>query len=318
MAYRPLRMIIVSLLVMALLYGYFCTSTVRAAIGSTIDNYPSSLANDSTTPIAAYVTFTGLTENTTYRYKLKYATSSGYTWNPSTTTWVANNKSASNFPTFTTGAGQTTRSLWIYMRSAASGTTGTFTMQAGVTTGTSFTYGTGVSMTVLDMSSGCPSNCGGWVEETTGTARAGRAVAVKSGSSVVGLYVAEDNSVSEGFPSTTGYYKVAVPTCSTCNYGIETWDLSNPGTVVGNANTMPDQDGDNTVGAGQTTTLNFSTPTVIRLNSLEARSSNHWLVRCALAAGLGMVVVSASLVAQRSRRVVRRVAQTFDRFSKRL
>jgi hypothetical protein len=112
---------------------------------------------------------------------------------------------------------------------------------------------------------------GGWVEESTGTARAGRAVAVKSGTNIYGLYVAEDNSVNEGY-SGTGYYKIAVPTCTNCGYSIETWDFNSPGVAIGQVNTMPDANGNNTVSAGATTSLTFSKPTAITLSSLTAAS----------------------------------------------
>jgi hypothetical protein len=263
---KLLKLLVVSLLI-GVVFGYSSTSVVKAAIGSTINYYPRYLANDGTTPIAAYVTFTGLSASTSYYYKLKYSTVSGYTWNPSTSTWVANNSNASDFPSFSTGTGQTEYSLWIYMRSASGPAgTGDFEMKAGVSTGGGFTYGTGVTISVIDMSAS-----GGWIEESTGTARAGRAVAVKSGTSIYGLYVAEDNGVNEGY-SGTGYYKIAVPTCTNCGYTIETWELSNPGTVVGKPNTMGQEGGANYVNAGQTTTLNFTKPTAITLSSLTAAS----------------------------------------------
>ncbi len=50
---------------------------------------------------------------------------------------------------------------------------------------------------------------GGWLDDTSGTTRAGCAVVVKNASDIVGLYVAENNGVNEGY-SGTGYYKVSV------------------------------------------------------------------------------------------------------------
>ncbi len=289
-----------SLLVIGAMFWRLSVSMVEAAVSSTIEYYPSYLANDGTTPIAAYVRFTGLNASTSYYYKLKYSTISGYTWNPSTSTWVANNSSASAFPSFSTGSGQTEYSLWIYMRSASGpASTGDFEMKAGVSTGGAFAYGTGVTVTVMDMSTN-----GGWVEESAGTARAGRAVVVKNGTNIVGMYIAEDNGVDEGY-SGTGYYKIAVPTCTNCGYTIETWELSNPGTAVGKINTMGQEGGANSVNAGQTTTLNFDTPTVITLAILRAKPNGQsaplsWTM--AVLVGASLATVGASIIAFRRQR----------------
>ncbi len=122
---------------------------------------------------------------------------------------------------------------------------------------------------------------GGWLEETNGFSRAGKAYAVKSGATLVGLYVSEDNGVNEGYPAAlaaaapmaAGYSKVAVPACTTCGYTIESWNLAAPGTSVGQVNTMGDGACPNDVSAGAVTSLDTCTaPTAITLRTLTARA----------------------------------------------
>ena len=125
---------------------------------------------------------------------------------------------------------------------------------------------------------------GGWLEETNGAARAGRAFVVKNGTSIVGMYVSEDNGVNEGYPATLmavvapaagGYAKVAVPACTTCNYTVESWDLTAPGTAVGQINTMGSGTCPNDVTVGGTTSLDAcNVPTVVTLRTLSAASSS--------------------------------------------
>jgi len=69
---------------------------------------------------------------------------------------------------------------------------------------------------------------GGWIEGTAylanGTTPAANCpVVVKnSGGTIVGIYMTEDNSVNEGYPTTAGYYKVAAPAGT--GYSVEVWD----------------------------------------------------------------------------------------------
>ena len=151
--------------------------------------------------------------------------------------------------------------------------------------GLSFSNGTPVTVTIIKMTSGgTPVQFGGWLEETNGSARADRAIVIKSGSTIVGMYVAENNGVNEGYPAvlaaavpaapvSAGYLKIAVPDCTSCNYTIESWDLAAPGTPVGQVNTMGSGACPDTVTAGSTTSLDAcSAPTAVTLRTLFATS----------------------------------------------
>jgi LPXTG-motif cell wall-anchored protein len=149
---------------------------------------------------------------------------------------------------------------------------------------------------------------GGWLEETNGTARAGQAYVVKSGATIVGMYVSEDNGVNEGYPATVmaaaapaaaGYSKVAVPACTDCNYTIESWSLAAPGTTDGLINTMGSGTCPNTVTAGSTTSLDTcTTPTVVSLRSLKAAGGSAPLAALP-AAGLALLGGLAVLLRRR-------------------
>ena len=299
--------LLVVAIIMLTIINLWCHPVAYAG-AVTISYYPQYIPGDggsgtTGTPFALYVTYTGGSANASCRIKAycyggSYgSTSKGYTWNPASSTWVYQTALWNSQREITTD-GSGNWSGWIHVKIPPGDAAGSATLKVRVRDNDTNYDGT-VTVTVMDMST---SGDGGWVEETTGTARAGRAVVVKSGTNIVGMYIAEDNGVDEGY-SGTGYYKIAVPTCSTCNYSIETWDLSDPGTAVGQTNFMPDQEGDNTVSAGQTTTLNFSTPTVITLAFLEARSSGQTAhMRWLIAALAGLVAVGASIVALQRRR----------------
>ncbi len=63
------------------------------------------------------------------------------------------------------------------------------------------------SVAYLDMST-----TGAWVEATAAASTAGLAVlAFDASDNLIGTYAVEDNGVSEGYPSTAGYFKMAVP-----------------------------------------------------------------------------------------------------------
>jgi hypothetical protein len=228
-------------------------------------------------PFAVYVTYTGGAPSANcyikaYAYGTNYGAADGYAWNPSSSSWVNQASTWSNQRGITLD-GSGNWSGWIHVKIPPATTYGADNFRVRIREA-STNYDATVTVTYVHMSTGCTANCGGWVEETVGTARAGRAVSVENNTgSTYGLYIVENNGVTEGYSSSAGYYKVAVPTCTNCNYHLETWDLSAPGTPVGRQNDMPDDNGNNTVTAGTTTLLTFSSPTAVTLRTL---SSGPW------------------------------------------
>jgi hypothetical protein len=287
--------LVLALMLVALAFGAV-SAAPEAPDAGVIDYYPTLLPADTTstdcstgTPYAIHVSFSGLTAANTYSIKAYHYTTADTTnrgcfWNFQANTWVAIDNTYSNLPTVT---GITDWSGWLYIKEVTQHTgktstadglklrvrfrTGSTNMDATITAG----------LVAADMSGACTTNCGGWLVETNGFSRAGKAYAVKSGATLVGLYVSEDNGVNEGYPAAlaaaapmaAGYSKVAVPACTTCGYTIESWNLAAPGTSVGQVNTMGDGACPNDVSAGAVTSLDTCTaPTAITLRTLTARA----------------------------------------------
>ncbi len=294
---RTFRKVLLLVLSLALALGAWVvrpTPQVRAAISSlTIDYYPAYIhlgeadVCNSGTPFAVRVTVFG---NVGDNFAVKIRLGTGAcTWSPISNQWLTDSGAFTSMPRGTIGSnGEAT--LWLY-GSAKSSATSSLTVRARTCNSdwsscpTPNVDSPPVTVNFLNMSS-----TGGWLEESNGTARAGRAVVVKNGTTIVGMYVAEDNGVTEGY-SGAGYYKVAVPVCSNCGYTVETWALNNPNVPVDKVNTMGTGGCPNNVGAGSVTSLNSCTvPTSVTLASARARTA-VWPLAAALIVGsvaLGM------------------------------
>jgi len=305
--------------------AFVALPTPRVLAAGTIDYYPVLFPADTTstdcstgTPYAIHVNFSGLTSANTYTIKAYHynttdTTNRGCLWNFQTNTWVAIDNFYNNLPTIT---GVTQWSGWIYLKevtqhAAQTSTANGLRLRVRFRTGSTNMDATiSAGLVAADISVSCTTNCGGWLEETDGSTRAGRAIAVKDGSTIVGMYVAEDNGVNEGYPAAliaavpaapaaAGYLKVAVPACTTCNYTVESWDLSAPGTPVGQINTMGTGTCPNTVTAGSTTSLNTcDSPTAITVNSFETHAP---LNPFAAAPVLGLALAGGVFVWRRQR-----------------
>jgi hypothetical protein len=252
-----------------------------AAPSASIDFWPSQIPADSTTPFAVFVSLNGGSINTDYYVTVYVFSLAAYgNSNPQAQNWradlagwrVAGGANDARITITTNADGDW--SGWVYVRvntPSAEYTDASLRVRFRPVAVTGNVDGT-KTVPLLDMTGG-EVNLGGWIEEVEGTARAGRVVAIRNATDLIGLYVAEDNAIEEGYPSTPGYYKVAVPACDPCNYSIETWELGAPGTAVGQVNTMPDINGNNIVTAGQTTTLTFGTPTAVQLTTLQTTTA---------------------------------------------
>jgi hypothetical protein len=191
--------------------------------------------------------------------------------------------------------------MWLYGRAISTATT-PLTIRARVCDATFSTCPTpnvdsaSYTVTMMNMSSS-----GGWLEESTGTSRAGRAVAVFDNNvldsgNLVGLYVTEPNGVNDGYSNDPGYYRVAVPDCTDCNYRIETWELNNPGTPVGQSNIMGTNGCPNNVAAGTVQSLNdCNIPTAVTLSTFSANASLPLL----LLVVVGLLVGGTALLGRR-------------------
>jgi FlaG/FlaF family flagellin (archaellin) len=292
---KGLSLVIAVALVMAVALTGAPAPSAWAA--GTILYYPTNVAQDAVfsgtaltagTPFAVYTEITGAPASTSCngpKVRLLSLSTGGTadanfrTWTDTTNGWLTDSGAWASFPTITTDASGSW-SGWAYgaVPSTATNTWLSIRIRCGTT---NYDITTRVSVTLMNMT-----NSGGWLDETDGTARAGRAVVVKNGTTIVGMYVAEDNSVTEGY-SGSGYFKVAVPNCTTCGYTIETWNLAAPNTAVDTVNTMGLGGCLNDVTAAGTTSLNScTTPTAITLNTFSGSTptNNAWIIVILLAA----------------------------------
>jgi hypothetical protein len=248
-----------------------------------IDYFPANIPTDAAsscsggggTPFAMLVTVNG-TANQNFAIKTRLGTGA-CTWRPDNGTWTSD---STTFTGLTRGTIEPDGnvSLWLFGRANSNATTSLTVRARGCDAVWSVCADTidssAQTVALMNMTSS-----GGWLEETNGAARAGRAFVVKNSTGIVGMYVSEDNGVNEGYPATlmpaaapavAGYSRVAVPACTECNYTVESWDLAAPGTAGGQIHTMGSGGCPNSVTAAGTTSLDACiSPTVISLRALN-------------------------------------------------
>jgi hypothetical protein len=298
---------VVALALVAIGFGVLPAPRALAAgiTSISIDYFPANIPTDAAspcssgggTPFAMHVTVNG-TANQNFVIKTRLG-AGACTWRPDNGAWTTDN---TTYTALTRGTIEPDGnvSLWLYGRANSNATTSLTVRARGCDAAWSACVDNidSPAQTVALMNMVFS---GGWLEETNGAARAGRAFVVKNGASIVGLYVSEDNGVNEGYPAALmaaavpaaiGYSKVAVPDCSSCNYTTESWDLATPDTPVGQVNTMGTGACPNTVTAGSTTSLDAcSAPTAITLRTLSATSRSTATAPVASLALLGGLAV---------------------------
>ncbi|MGB9856355.1 MAG: Ig-like domain-containing protein, partial [Caldisericum exile] len=197
------------------------------------------------TPIAYYVSLTGATANTQYYVNAYFYNgtypSGAYIWNPTTLQWVATTSSSPNstsgHPVITTDASGNW-SGWIFVKSRIDkdytlipNIRVRFYLISNTSTQITATY-YNVHMMNMHISGFTPPSWvdtdGGWIEgmayQSDGTTPASNSPVVVRNSSgtVIGIYLTEDNSVNEGYPTSGGYFKVPAPVG--WGYTVEVWD----------------------------------------------------------------------------------------------
>lgn len=297
---RILRALLMVTLSMALAMGMWVGMPAQrvAAETTTIVYWPSSIPADSSTPFSVFVSFIEGTPDTDY-YVTVYvygsaaygnSNSQAYNWRSDISEWkYAGSTTTDRITVKTDGDGNW--SGWVHVRVNTPSTYTTASLRARIRpVAINESFDDTKTVDLLDMTGGA-TNPGGWLEESQGDARAGRAVVVKDGTDIVGMYVAEDNSIVEGYTSDAGYYKVAGPSCTSCGYTLETWDLSAPGTVVDKVNTMGQESCPADIAAGSTTSLDScTTPTTVTFSGLNA-TSPFVALAMALVASTGLVIL---------------------------
>ncbi|MDZ7336968.1 MAG: T9SS type A sorting domain-containing protein [candidate division KSB1 bacterium] len=162
------------------------------------------------TPFVFFVALQG-DPGGTYEYRA-YVTASwnaAKVWNSASSAWVwvGQNWGQGTLPAVTTNASGMWAG-WVYVYIYATVPAGGSTLRVRFRKlGTSTDIDGDKSVTVLSMST-----TGAWVEATAAAGTAGLAVlAYDASDNIIGTYAVEDNGVSEGYPSTAGYFKMAVP-----------------------------------------------------------------------------------------------------------
>jgi autotransporter-associated beta strand protein len=253
------------------------------------------------TPFAVYATLTGLS-GACFGPKLFYpdtGSSVAYTWNNST--WKLPEDTWATYAAIDGSSGSW--SGWI-IGAIPSSAVDTGNLAVGIHCSSNL-YTADVAVTKMTMTD---AGTGGWLDETRGINRAGRAVVVKDGTTIVGMYLAEDNGVDEGYtalaaamaaPAATVYYKVGVLAGS--GYTVESWNLASPGTPVDKVNTMGTEGCPSTAPAGVVTSMNACTsPTAVTLRTLDTRASVDPLG--VVLSALGLVAAGGSVAWRRRRR----------------
>jgi hypothetical protein len=283
----------------------------KAAASGVIGYYPTYIPADTTdgncatgTPYAIQVSYTGLDPLKTYTVKAyQYLSSAtdhkGCMWNWQTNKWIAiDNTYPSSLPSI---SGVSVWSNWLFLKdvTAHAGASDLVLRvslrNGGVNDDATISSG----LTPMDMSG---SGDGGWLDESGAASRAGRGIVVYNGMSIVGLYVAENNNVDDGYAYAPGGFKLSVPSCTDCGYTILTFDLTAPGTIIGTGNTLGQGGCPCDVPAGTTVSLDAcNVPTNITLSSLSSQSGevNKNAVWAAL---LVTLLAGASLMVVKRRR----------------
>jgi len=261
--------------------------SVKAAVAVSVETIPTYIPIDCTTststpgdgtPIAVFVRATGGAANTTYQIKsrvgfisppypsttLTYAIwwanvgTTPYSWGYDGTAW------ATTWPITTDGSGNW--SGWIVTK-----------VNTSITSNSSFNWSQNVfyvarlregstnrdsgsvSITPLNMVSSGSGTLGGWIEGTAsvnGSPAENKVVVVKSGTTIVGIYLTENNNVNEGYSATAGYFKVGVPAGGP--YTLELRDPTTNVPYVGSATVNSVTAGNVTSGVTLSVTANAS------------------------------------------------------------
>ncbi len=184
-----------------------------AALGVTLNtgDYPLNISQDGT-PCAVYVTFIGLTQDTVYAYKVRFYTDSkysGYIWDNNSKQWNKSTAQWKNQPSFT--ATSASEEMWVFVKNdTLSAGDVKFSINLRKLSGDPVTTNLDSSITLLDMTS--ETGNGSWVYATATSSTAGKAVlAFNASNEIIGTYAIEDNGVTEGYTTTSGYFKIAVP-----------------------------------------------------------------------------------------------------------
>ena len=244
-------------LVAALMITAFAPAAAFAAAGSFTggpDQAPLYVLNDHT-PVAVHFTATGLTASTTYYLKVRYTvgttpsglTNRGYTWNPTSKTWIQEREDWTSFPTVTTdGTGAISSSSgWAFVKFGDDTKSGTYHIMISLSsTGDASTFnGTTVpAVTVLD-----PRTGGSWVHNGIATGKVDSkraAVTDVASSTIISLQKTEAQGVDDdsdgivdneqyGPAGSAGDFRMGVPTSTVVgiNLNQSMWGSGTPFTT---------------------------------------------------------------------------------------
>jgi len=313
---RKLLTLLLSLALALAVWGGLPVHKAQAAITSvTLNYYPVNVPQDAPVGCATGTSFVVIaTVNATDTGLDQYFTGhvtlgmpgSACTYNSTTGTWQAELTSTIDLKQFTIPASQTTYQVVFYVRSQVGFTSNSLRASVYSCDDGTFSYcpaggrvsSSPAAVTPMDMTSS-----GGWLDESGGVdvaARAGRYIAVKNGSTLVGLYSAEDNLVPEGNSHAAGGFKVAAPSCTDCAYTIETWLPSAPGTAEGGINTMDANGCPSDIVAGAISSLDTcNSPTAILLESFAGTSQGGVTTLILVSLALAFVMGGLILVQRR-------------------
>ena len=217
-----MRALLLSILFLSLLAQ---TALAAFTANANFDFYPQYIPKNST-PFAFKVCYSGLDSSANYDLKATLGSSDGSsqaskTWNGAS--WVASNNYGPTIQTNSSGDFclliylQTNPSASAYSSLVENSATAYITAKLRKSAQTSNTSGvSSMQVKLLDLCD--DENCygsggtgGGWLEGFYPNVSAGAFVKIKNNSDTLSAYTTEDNSVSENYLSSAGYFKLATP-----------------------------------------------------------------------------------------------------------
>lgn len=203
---------------------------------------PTTVANDHTVYAVRFAATAGLDANTTYYVKLRFSTGTapsgtdnrGFTWNPTTKTWIQERADWTEFPTVTTDAtGAITQSAWFFVKFGDTSKTGTYYLLASLSiggAGNTYNCDTPIAVNVIDMATR-----GYWIHAGTATGQAAKRVSAvdhTTPGNPVALQRTELNGVDDDAngtvddevygPTQSGDFRLALPLAQTVDVLLQT------------------------------------------------------------------------------------------------
>lgn len=233
------KVLLITLIISSMLVVLFPSKSILKSASFSVQLCPRFLPIDCTTstttpgdgtPFAAFVVIEGFSPDKSYAIKSRigpYTQDMTYaiSWkNVNLNKWAVDNTSSSDLIKINTDSSGNWKG-WVVAKVKKTAPQGTLLYRIRLDVepyGGNYTDSFSIGTNSLNMETQ-----GGWIEGNAtlnGNPAENKVVVVKSGITIVGVYLTENNNVNEGYSSTSGYFKVGVPAGGP--YTVELWDPS--------------------------------------------------------------------------------------------